>query len=90
MRRPMSEAEKKSREQAARDLQDIAILHRSDEFNRYYLRRMAEKRKTFADAFLTAECSHEKREILRQMILLFDELGRMMKEDEAAFGRMLA
>jgi len=75
--------EHKSRDEAARDLTDIAALKKYEPFNSYFLRRLRMKqtdaeRKALYDRNLTAQEREEER--LRAQTL--DEILRMMSVDE--------
>jgi len=79
----MTEDQTKAREQAAHDLQDIEALRRSEPFNRYYLRRFKAKKEQVARKFRHDKCGHEQREIYRQQLEMYDEIERMLDNDEA-------
>lgn len=85
-----AESKAKSRQLAAEDLEDIASLRRDPHFNRYWLRRLAQKREQVRVSFENdppASCSHEEREIRRRILKAYDELTEMMASDEASARR---
>lgn len=72
----------------ARDLQmlaDITALKDNEAFNRYWLGRLRSKRTAIELTFRTADpkdVDKDRREELRQQVLLLDELLGMMAKDE--------
>ncbi len=84
----MSEAEEreKARQQAGQDLVDIAALKKSEPFNRYWLRFLAQKKEQLREKFTDEppeKCSHEEREIRRRLLKFCEELEGMMAQHEA-------
>ena len=76
-----------SRELAARDLQDIAELGKSPAFERYWLRRMRQKRDAIKSRFEDdppSKCDKDEREILRRILKEYDELLGMPATDGRA------
>lgn len=65
----------------ANDLKDIDALRKEAGFDRYFLRRIREKRKTADDEFRDLECDPLKREGLRQKVKAYDEVLKMMDTD---------
>jgi len=82
-----------SEELARRDLGDIRALQESEEFNRYWLRRLADKRKLVAGHFKNdppTQCDDREREILRRLLLAYEELEGLMKTDEGSIQSQLS
>lgn len=92
----MTQAEEdkaKALHQAAQDLSDIATLRHTEAFGRYFIRRLKAKQAAVETKFRNDsadKCSHEEREIRRRIVLAYDEILRMMAEDEATAGAMKA
>lgn len=76
----------RQREQEAQDLADIAELGRTQGFTRYYLRRLKAKRETFEKAFKYDTMKKSAREIMRQRILLIEEIEKMPAVDKGSIG----
>jgi arylsulfatase A-like enzyme len=83
----MSEA--KSLFQADQDLSDIRVLQKLPAFERYFLRRLAEKRDHFAALVLDSEATPEQREIWRQIYQEYKALCSMVEQDEANAVKLL-
>jgi hypothetical protein len=69
-----------TRELANRDLGDITHLESSDPFNRYFMRRLKEKKAAIEKRFYEdppAKVDAAEREILRRMLLEYDTLIEM-------------
>ncbi len=76
-----------SRERAMLDIEDIKALERSDPFNRYFLRRLDQKRAEAERKFKydpAEKCTPERREEYRQVMLALEDIQKMMTTDEAA------
>ncbi len=81
-----------SRELAARDLQDIAELAKSPAFERYWLRRIRQKLAAIEKRFKydrPIDCDKDEREILRRIMIEYEELLCMPATDEYASQRRL-
>jgi hypothetical protein len=76
--------------QADQDLGDIRALKRVPGFERYLLRRLAEKRDGFAEMVLNEDVPPERREMLRQLYLEYKWLCGMFDLDEANAMKLLA
>lgn len=72
----------RSREQEAQDLADIAELKRTQAWERYWMRRLRMKRGGFELSFKTDKMSYEDREVMRQRILLMEEIEKLLATDE--------
>ncbi len=73
------------RERDAQMLADIIALRESEPFNRYWLPRVRRKRGEIEVEFRTgapAAVDKDRREELRQQLLLIDELLAMMDKDD--------
>ncbi len=79
----------KARVQADQDLSDIRVLKKTPGFERYFLRRLAEKRDNFATLVLETEGTPEQREIWRQIYLEYKILCGMADQDEANAVKLL-
>ena len=78
-------AEKVYEEKMRQDLGDIRALQESEPFNRYFLRRLAEKKVKIESSFRNdppATVDKDEREILRRILAVFDELQAMMTKEE--------
>lgn len=80
-------AKKVSQELMRRDLGDIAELRRSEAFNRYFLRRLGEKKAAIQTSLLDhtpAELAakDEDREVLRRINKTYEEILKMMDAEE--------
>src|SRR3954468_15991023 len=76
-----------SKELALRDLGDIADLRKSDGFNRYFLRRLNQKRNEVEKKFRydsAVPVDKEDREILRRLMLAYEELVWLLDVDESS------
>lgn len=74
-------------ERARRDIEDIGVLRKTEAFSRYWLRRLKQKRDDTEKSFKfapVAECTPARREELRQLLLVFEELLGMMEADDSA------
>jgi hypothetical protein len=82
-----------SRERATRDLEHIKQLREFTPFHAYMMRRLRMKRDVIEDRFRTdptSKCSHEEREILRRLLMEYDnELLSLLDNDEASARRTL-
>jgi hypothetical protein len=81
-----------SRELAARDLQDITELAKSPAFERYWLRRIRQKRDAIKKRFEDDppdKCDKDEREVIRRILKEYEELLRMPATDEYASQRRL-
>lgn len=76
-------SQQKSLIQAEQDLSDIRALKKLAAFDRYFLRRLAEKRDHFAALVLDSDATPEQREIWRQMYQEYKTLCGMVDQDEA-------
>ncbi len=74
----------RAREQEAQDLADIAELKRTVAWERYWLRRLRMKREGFAQKFKNDPMSHEEREVMRQRILLMEEIEKILDIDQGS------
>jgi hypothetical protein len=75
-----------SEELARRDAEDIAALRLSEPFNRYWMRRLKQRRDETDRAFRfdpPAKCDFVQREVLRNLVIAYDELLNVMQADEA-------
>jgi hypothetical protein len=75
--------------QADQDLSDIRVLKKIPGFERYFLRRLREKRDDFAALVLDSEATPEQREIWRQMYQEYKTLCGMADQDEANAVKLL-
>lgn len=88
----MSAEDEKVRRQAAEDLSDISELQRSQGFNRYWLRRLRQKRDAVDRQMKydpPEKCSKDEREVLRRISLAYEELLALPANDEGAAKRLL-
>lgn len=69
-------------ERARQDLEDIVSLKNSDAFNRYWMRRLTQKRAEVERQFKYEKVDKHRREELRQTMLALEELEKMMAVDE--------
>lgn len=72
-------------ERARQDLEDIMSLKNSDAFNRYFLRRLTQKRTEVERRFKyepPENVDKDQREELRQTMLALEDLEKMMAVDE--------
>lgn len=72
----------RAREQEAQDLADIAELKRTTGWDRYWMRRLQTKRQRFEKSFKDDPMTHEEREVMRQRILLMEEIEKILAVDE--------
>ncbi len=77
-----------SRERAKKDLEDIRTLRNTVAFDRYFMRRVGEKKKVMEKSFRHDTMPHEEREILRRSLRLIDEIEGMMTADESIINRI--
>ncbi len=83
-------------ERNRQDLEDIVSLKNSDAFNRYWLRRLKQKRENAEREFKyepASKITKERREELRQVMLALEELEKMMDVDQGnikAVGKIAA
>lgn len=75
--------------QADQDLSDIRALKKLPGFERYFLRRLTEKRDEFAAKVLDEDLSTECREICRQIYQEYKALRNMVDQDEANAVKLL-
>ncbi len=89
----MTDQEIRSEKLARQDLTDIGVLAENEVFKRYWLRRLAEKKKKIEDSFRndppSEKMTKEEREILRRIIKAYDELEQLMADDAAIIQRQL-
>jgi hypothetical protein len=78
------EQNSRSRELAERDLKDIQALRDSEAFRRYFLRRLKDRMDRLNAAFRYDPLSHEDREVHRRLVNEYDELLKLLDQDEAA------
>lgn len=71
------------REVAMRTIGDIDALRNSEPFNRYWVARMNQRHDKLAIDFKYKKVTHEEREVLRLLVLEYEELAKLMSEDEA-------
>lgn len=72
------------RESAKRDLQDIAKLLNCEGYQRWFLRRLTDKRNEAHEGLLHKEgITAEQREVFRQRVLIFDEIMQLAERDRA-------
>lgn len=72
--------------QARQDLQDIRQLRDDVPFNRYFLRRLLQRRDYIANRFKNepaTECDKEEREILRRVLIELETFINLASADEA-------
>ncbi len=74
----------RAREQEAQDLADIAELKRTVAWERYWLRRLKMKREGFALKFKNDPMTHEEREVMRQRVLLMEEIEKILDTDQGS------
>lgn len=75
----------RQRELAAMDMQDIKTLRGAECFNRYFMRRLRDKRAAIDTRFHNdppAKCDAVGREALRQVIQEYNSLLTMLDDDE--------
>lgn len=75
------------------DLDDIKFLQACEPFNRYFLRRLREKREAADRRFRgdpPSVCDAAQREALRQVVNEYDDMLRLMQTDKQASERILA
>ncbi len=88
--REISEA--RTRQLAAQDIQDIKTLRGAESFNRYFIRRLRDRQTAINTRFRNdppAKCDDREREILRRLLLEYDELLKLLDNDERAAGSTL-
>ncbi len=71
-------------EMARTDLIDIRALKRNESFNRYWMRRLRQKKDEALRALVHDEMSPEKRETTRQLHLAYLELEKIIDRDEGS------
>lgn len=80
-----------ARQRASSDLVDIDALRHQPATERYFLRRIREKRDQCAAAVLNDDqLSAQDREIQRQLYKAYEGLARMMDDDATEHQRTLA
>lgn len=75
-------------ELAQQGLSDVTHLEKSEPFNRYFVRRLKERRAKIFNSFYTEgadKVSADEREILRRKCLEYDDLLAMLASDGARF-----
>lgn len=73
------------RQRAQKDLEDINTLRNSESFQRYFVRRLTERHDKLAVDFKYEKVSHEEREVLRRLVLEYEqEIAQLMAKDELA------
>lgn len=75
--------------QASQDLTDIRILKQTPSFERYFLRRLREKRDSFAVLVLEGDGTPEQREIWRQIHQEYKALCNMVEQDEVCARKLV-
>lgn len=75
--------------QASQDLTDIRTLKSTPAFDRYFLRRLREKRDSFSALVLDGDGSHEQRECWRQIYQEYKTLCDLAEQDEASAQKVL-
>ncbi len=72
-----------SRERDLRDLNDIHALRQADAFNRFFMRRIGEKKSKIEKSFRYDKMCCDEREILRQKLDVFEEIEKLLASDES-------
>jgi hypothetical protein len=78
--------------QATQDVADIIALRGVESFNRYWLRRLAQKREEARKRLEDDppdKCDKDEREIQRRLLKAYKELEGLMAVDEAAARKQL-
>jgi len=81
--------EEVSRELANRDLADIKELRATAAFERYWMRRIKQKKEAYDKAFHEDQMSHEEREVHRRLVAEYAGLISMIARDEFTAKRMV-
>ncbi len=76
-------------ERARQDIVDIRDLRKFEAFNRYFVRRLLQKRDAAEKAFKYETMDHERREVARQQMLQLEELLKMMESDESSAKKLV-
>ncbi len=71
-------------EMARTDLIDIRALKRNEAFQRYWMRRLRQKKDEALRALAHDTMDHEKREATRQVYLTYLELEKIIDRDEGS------
>ncbi len=77
------------RNRAGQDLTDIAALRKDDPFNRFFMRRVRQKRDQAIHALITTKCDAETREGHRQKVLALEEVRTLLEDDDKACRTLL-
>ena len=76
--------------QADRDLNDIGILRKTPSFEKYFLRRLEEKRDDYAELILHDDTADaDQREAWRLLYKEYQILLNMLAQDEASAIKLL-
>ncbi len=78
------------RDRAGQDLTDIATLKGSDPFNRFFLRRIRQKRDQAIHLLITDTCDPQTREGHRVRALVLEEVLTLLEDDDKACRTLLA
>ncbi len=79
-----------SRERDRKDQEDIRTLRNTVAFDRFFMRRIGEKKQTVEKAFRHDPMTHEQREIKRQILDLYEEIEGLLASDESTIQRNLS
>ena len=74
---------------AEQDASDISALRKVPGFERYFLRRLKERKEAFAKKVLDNEADPQTREHWRQIYLEYVDLCKMVDQDEANAVKLL-
>ncbi len=77
------------RNRAGQDLTDIAALRTNEPFNRFFLRRIRQKRDQTIHSLITAKVDATTREGIRAMVLQLEEVLTLLEDDDKACRTML-
>ena len=69
-----------------RDLADISVLEKNEQFNRFYLRRLRERRDQIHERFETdppEKCDKDEREILRRLWIEMSWAASLLETEKA-------
>jgi hypothetical protein len=75
------------RESAQRDLEDIMNLKKSEPFQRYWMRRLKQRRDALAEEQLRGKLTIEEREQKRAIVNEYDEIAKWLAVDESTARR---
>jgi hypothetical protein len=78
------------RDRAGQDLVDIGALRGNEQFTRFFLRRVRQKRDAAIHSLITAKVDPVQREAIRAMVLTLEEVLTLLEDDEQAARTLLA